>query len=81
MVQRRPFWPILTAVLIGLPVLYVASFGPVCWMCRFAHNHGWYESGGVAYQFLTWLYAPLLWLQLNGPAPIIRGLNWYGDML
>jgi hypothetical protein len=26
--RSRPLWPLLTAVLIGVPVLYVASFGP-----------------------------------------------------
>jgi hypothetical protein len=30
-VKNRPLWPLLTAALIGLPVLYVASFGPACW--------------------------------------------------
>jgi hypothetical protein len=29
--RKRPLWPLLTAALIGLPLLYVASFGPVCW--------------------------------------------------
>jgi hypothetical protein len=24
-------WPWIAALLIGLPVLYVASFGPACW--------------------------------------------------
>lgn len=25
--RKRPLWPLLTAALIGLPVLYVATFG------------------------------------------------------
>src|SRR5262245_50991401 len=28
----KPVWPWIVALLIGLPVLYVASFGPACWM-------------------------------------------------
>jgi hypothetical protein len=28
--RRNPVWPWIVALLIGLPVLYVASFGPVC---------------------------------------------------
>lgn len=30
--RKRPLWPFLTAALIGLPVLYVLSFGPVAWL-------------------------------------------------
>lgn len=26
--KRRPLWPLLAAALIGLPMLYVLSFGP-----------------------------------------------------
>jgi hypothetical protein len=26
--NSRPLWPVLTAALIGLPVLYIASVGP-----------------------------------------------------
>ena len=32
--KQRPLWPILTAALIGLPVLYVASFGPAMWIVQ-----------------------------------------------
>jgi hypothetical protein len=30
--ERKPVWPWNVALLIGLPVLYVASFGPACWI-------------------------------------------------
>ncbi len=30
--SERPLWTWIAAVLIGLPVLYVASFGPACWL-------------------------------------------------
>jgi len=29
--RRKPLLPWIAALLIGLPVLYVASFGPACW--------------------------------------------------
>jgi hypothetical protein len=33
-VNRRERWAKWTlAVVVGLPVLYVASFGPACWIC------------------------------------------------
>ncbi len=30
--RKRPIWPWIVALLIGLPMLYVASFGPACWL-------------------------------------------------
>lgn len=30
--RPRPLRTVLIAALIGLPVLYVASFGPACWL-------------------------------------------------
>lgn len=27
----RPGWPWIAATVVGVPVLYVASFGPACW--------------------------------------------------
>jgi hypothetical protein len=34
---RKPLWPWIAALLIGLPVLYVVSIGPACWL----FDHGW----------------------------------------
>src|SRR5262245_32900458 len=30
--RKKPVWPWIAALLIGLPVLYLASFGPACWV-------------------------------------------------
>ncbi len=30
--KRAGAWPWIATLLVGLPVLYVASFGPVCWI-------------------------------------------------
>lgn len=30
--RKRTVWPWIVALLVGLPVLYVASFGPACWL-------------------------------------------------
>jgi hypothetical protein len=29
--RKKPLWPWIVAVLIGPPLIYVASFGPACW--------------------------------------------------
>jgi hypothetical protein len=30
--ERKPLWPWIIVALFGLPALYVASFGPACWL-------------------------------------------------
>ena len=30
--RKSSVWPWIVALLIGLPVLYVLSFGPACWL-------------------------------------------------
>src|SRR5262245_41591386 len=30
--ERKPLWPWIVALLIVVPVVYVASFGPACWI-------------------------------------------------
>jgi hypothetical protein len=30
--KKTGVWPWIVVLLIGLPVLYVASFGPACWL-------------------------------------------------
>jgi hypothetical protein len=56
---KKPLWPWIVA-LIGLPALYVASFGPACWL------YNWKLVGETA---IPIAYYPIIWLsehpQLN----------------
>ncbi len=61
------FWA--TVTLIGLPVLYVLSVGPVAWTSRFMPK--WLGNALVV------VYSPLEWIYKNGPAPIHEALDWY----
>jgi hypothetical protein len=38
--RKKPIWPWIVSLLIGLPVLYVASFGPACWIAADPHPIG-----------------------------------------
>lgn len=67
--QRRSFWPLPTAVLIGL-VLYVASSGPACWLF---HTDLLPNSMNVA---LVVLYAPLIWVADSSASP-----EWLKDLI
>jgi hypothetical protein len=54
--KRTSVWPWIVAMLIGLPVLHVLSFGPACWMAsrsRVPH--------------LSLIYVPVGWAGMNGP--------------
>jgi hypothetical protein len=79
--ERRPVCPWILSLLIGLPVLYVASFGPACWLSKpreqkFVTIESWNFSY-ASYRSPPRFYWPLGWLILNGPKPIHVGLMWY----
>src|SRR5262245_6608721 len=64
--RKKPLWPWIVALLIGLPVLYVASFGPACWL------------GSRDIVEISALYRPIsAWLpdgELAGP------VGWYATL-
>jgi len=79
--KQRPQWPLLAATLIGLPVLYVASFGPACWIVRYAYEHGHLGDMGFPIRAYLAVYAPLIWLKDYGPVPLAETLRWYAGLL
>ena len=77
--RPRPLWPLLTAALIGLPMLYVASFGPACWLTAHTAPYGFRPSGppglmriywplGAAYDRKFAADAIRWWARLGAPA-------------
>ncbi len=71
--DRRPLWPWIMALLIGLPVVYVASFGPACWLTA---------SGHVEKSTLQQLYRPIFYRAGIGHSPIrVRhAIQWWGSL-
>jgi len=55
---NKPVWPWIVALLIGLPALYVASFGPACWL---------HSAKIVPYDVIDAGYRPLLYMAFDGP--------------
>ena len=47
--RKKPIWPWIAVLLIGLPVLYVASFGPACWIA-FRIERGGLPAPFIAYE-------------------------------
>jgi len=64
--KRKPLWPWIAALLIGLLLLYVASFGPACWVNQRTGRGG---------RLLVTTYRPLLWIADS--LHWYRPLEWY----
>ena len=59
--RKKPVWPWIAALLIGLPVLYLASFGPAYWLTGNASPFSDRENAYIAYCAFDAFYRPL-WL-------------------
>jgi hypothetical protein len=73
--DRKLLWPWIAAVLIGLPVLYVASFGPACLV---------FSDGLVSFDQLNYVYRPLIRLTFYGPEIVQQSFRtyvrfWHGE--
>ena len=82
--RKKPGWVFWTTVIVvGVPVLYVLSFGPACWWFAKPIEVGsWAFSGSLAVdqrkmREASKAYWPLGWLVANGPTPVHRVLGWY----
>ena len=64
--DRKPHvWPWIVALMIGLPVLYVASFGPACWIA--GRNVELCET-------VEWIYSPVLEVAAEDAGVACNGL-------
>jgi hypothetical protein len=86
--RKNPLWPWIVSLLLALPVLYVASFGPACWwLSNSALDDMDFEHGSIIRSLLVRnlfpraprIYWPLGWLALNGPEPVRQSLCWYAN--
>jgi hypothetical protein len=74
--NRRERWAkSMLALCVGLPMLYVASFGPACWWTapRF------YPTIGPA-RLAPRIYLPLDHIRSRGPKIVGAALNWYATV-
>jgi hypothetical protein len=61
----------ITAVLIGVPVLYGASFGPACWLV--ARNH-------LSSRLVGATYWPVLWIYGSSTNRLTRAISSYARL-
>ena len=74
--RSKPGWALWTAVvLVGLPILYVLSFGPACW---------WMSEQPIPFgrrpRYAPRCYAPIGWIACRGGPPVQVALAWYAGL-
>ena len=69
--RKTLFWPWIAALLIGLPVLYVASFGPACWLLT--HRKMVPDTRNA----IETPYVPLFRARMGGPPWVKASLDWW----
>ena len=70
--NRRERWAKWTlASVVGLPALYVLSFGPTCWAYS-RHRDTWKTT--------EFIYAPLLWLWVYHDGIFPDAIEWYANL-
>ena len=77
--RKRHVWPLIVALLIGLPVLYVLSWSPAELLVMKLGEPEWLVVPGKAF------YAPLAWSQHHIPEPVNQWNQaydqWWIDIL
>src|SRR5262245_30934432 len=70
--KPRRLWPWIVVALIGLPALYVASFGPACWMAN---------RGAVDLRKVADVHEPLVRYANRFPANwMSAAVKWYATI-
>lgn len=72
-INRRERWAKWTlTVVVALPVLYVLSFGPTCWVySRIQFDEEWDAP--------DFIYAPILWTWRFDQGGISDAIDWYAN--
>src|SRR5436190_24023387 len=71
-INRREKWAkwTLAGTLIGLPLLYVMSFGPACWIAnRYRPLRGVVKS----------IFSPAAWAYFKTPDTVGNAISWYAN--
>ena len=77
--ERKPVWPWIVALLIGLPVVYPMSFVAFMQLCTHGILPEWFEAS------ISWIWFPLIescyWLSEHGPEWMQPVIEWYDEMI
>jgi hypothetical protein len=76
--RKSPLWPWIVSLLIGLPVLYVGSYGPACWYWS-RHN----EDGPGHMrrsELFEKAYLPIWWCAAREPRVLAPTISWHATL-
>jgi len=84
-INRKERWAKWTLVgtVVGVPILYVASFGPACWWFTIPSGETCDFPGTndpLPALRARQLYCPIGWVAVRAPTPIERLLAWYATL-
>lgn len=91
-INRKERWAKWTLIaVLGLPVLYVASFGPACWWLTSLgptygnHNFPWATEAAAfsdanSRPRVANLYWPVGWMANRAPRPFFNAMRWYATL-
>lgn len=75
--SRRERWAKRTlAAVIGLPVLYVASFGPACWLLSTRLEREVFKT----FKEAPFPYGPIGWATRRAPKSLASSIEWYATL-
>ena len=78
--KKRAVWPWAVALLIGLPVLYMASFGPACWLTAQPAEDGARNDGWDMPPRWMQIYRPFGIILNRGDSPIKTAVSWWATI-
>ena len=67
--RKSHVWPWIAALLVGLPITYVVSFGPACFL---GHKNV------ISARAIKMTYRPIIAAMDDGPLSVQCALYWYG---
>jgi hypothetical protein len=70
------FW---TTIVVVVPVLYVLSFGPACWISS-RRPVGTGETSARSAKIVSIAHRPMMWTYDISPKFIRRGITWYSGV-
>jgi hypothetical protein len=77
--RKQPGVAFWTTIVVVVPVLYVLSFGPACWISS-RRPVGTGETSARSAKIVSIAYRPMMWTYDISPKFIRRGITWYSGV-
>src|SRR5690348_14460760 len=80
--RKKRNGPWIAGLLVALPVLYIASFGPACWWVSRPSPNLYPDAFGRSHPlpFAPRIYFPIGWIFAHGPKCLAAPIEWYGTL-